>query len=66
MYNDVIRSIERNGWQEVNVEYVRDLQRIMSYCVMATPVLVINEKIVMIGQRGATKIEQALLDQGAA
>ena len=60
MYNDVNRIIERNGWQGVNVEYVQDIQRIMSYGVMSTPVLVINEKIVMVGHRGTTKIEHAL------
>ena len=60
MYNDVNRIIERNGWQGVNVEYVQDIQRITSYGVMSMPVLVINEKIVMVGHRGTTKIEHAL------
>ena len=60
MYNDVNRIIERNGWQGVNVEYVQDIQRIISYGVMSTPVLIINEKIVMVGHRGTTKIEHAL------
>lgn len=65
MYNDVTRITERNGWPGVSVEYVQDIQRIMAYGVMATPVLVINEKVVMIGHRGATKIEEALRN-GAA
>ncbi len=60
MYNDVNRIIARNDWREIKVEYVQDIQRIMSYGVMATPVLVINEKVVMIGHRGTTKIEHAL------
>ena len=60
MYNDVNRIVERNGWQGVNVEYVQDIPRITSYGVMSTPVLVINEKIVMVGHRGTTKIEHAL------
>ena len=59
MYNDVTRIIARNGWN-VDVEYVQDIARIMSYGVMATPVLVIDEKVVMVGHRGASKIEQAL------
>lgn len=60
MFNDVNRTIERNGWQGVNVEYVQDIERIMSYGVMATPVLVVNEKVVMVSHRGTTKIEHAL------
>lgn len=66
MYNDVNRIIERNGWQGVDVEYVQDIQRILSYGVMSTPALVINEKVVMVGHRGAKKIEQALREGGAA
>jgi predicted DsbA family dithiol-disulfide isomerase len=34
--------------------------------VMATPVLVINEKVVMVGQRGTSKIEQALREASVA
>jgi len=59
MYNDVTRIIDRTGWK-VEVEYVQDITRIMSYGVMSTPVLVIDEKIVMVGHRGSSKIEQAL------
>lgn len=65
MYNDVNRIIARNDWKGINVEYVQDVQRIMSYGVMATPVLVINEKVVMVGHRGTTKIEHALRKGGA-
>ena len=60
MLNDLNRIIARNNWQDVNVEYVQDIERILSYGVMSTPVLAINEKIVMVGHRGASKIEQAL------
>ena len=48
------------------MEYVQDIQRIMSYGVMATPVLVIDEKVVMVGNRGAAKIEQLLREGSAA
>ncbi len=61
MVNEVTRIVARNGWK-VEVEYVQDIERIMSYGVMSTPVLVIDEKIVMLGNRGASKIEQALRD----
>lgn len=59
MYNDVTRIVARNGW-EVEVEYVQDLEKILAYGVMATPVLVIDEKVAMVGHRGSSKIEQVL------
>jgi small redox-active disulfide protein 2 len=65
MYNDVNRIIARNGWQNLEVEYVQDIQRIMAYGVMATPVLVVNEKVVMVGNHGAAKIEQVMRVAGA-
>ena len=66
MFNDVNRIIARNGWQGMDVEYVQDIQQIISYGVMSTPVLVINEKVVMVGHRDAAKIEQALREGSAA
>jgi len=65
MYNDVKRILARNG-MDATVEYVQDIERILSYGVMSTPVLVIDEKVAMVGHRGATKIEQALRDGAAA
>jgi len=59
MYSDVTRIIARNNWK-IDVEYVQDIVQIMSYGVMSTPVLVIDEKVVMVGHRGPSKIEQAL------
>ena len=59
MCNDVTHIIARNEWK-VDVEYVQDIEQIMSYGVMATPVLVIEEKVVMVGHRGSSKLEQAL------
>ena len=35
---------------DVTVEKVEDIQKIMEYAVMRTPVLVINEKVVLSGQ----------------
>ncbi len=60
MYNDVNRIIASNGWQNIEVEYVQDIQRIIAYGVMTTPALVINEKVAMIGNHGTAKIEQVL------
>jgi small redox-active disulfide protein 2 len=59
MYNDVTRILARNS-MDANVEYVQDIERILSYGVMSTPVLVIDEKVAMVGHRGASKIEAAL------
>uniref|UniRef100_A0A7C4PIQ4 Thioredoxin family protein n=1 Tax=Anaerolinea thermolimosa TaxID=229919 RepID=A0A7C4PIQ4_9CHLR len=59
MYNDVTRIVARNGW-EVEVEYIQDLEKILAYGVMATPVLVVDEKVAMLGRRGSSKIERVL------
>ena len=59
MYNDVTRIITRNNWK-IEVEYVQDIERILAYGVMVTPVLIIDEKVVMTGHRGPGKIEEAL------
>jgi predicted DsbA family dithiol-disulfide isomerase len=45
---------------DARVEYVTDVEKIMSYGVMSTPVLVIDEQVVMIGHRGAKNIAAAL------
>ena len=65
MFADVQKLVARLNL-DARVEYVTDMERIMAYGVMSTPVLVINEKIVMVGYRGATKIEQALREGDAA
>jgi predicted DsbA family dithiol-disulfide isomerase len=65
MFADVQKLVARLNL-DARVEYVTDMERIMAYGVMSTPVLVINEKIVMVGYRGAAKIEQALREGGAA
>jgi len=65
MYNTVNQIVAREKLN-IEVEYVQDIQRILSYGVMSTPALVVNEKVVMIGNRGATKIEQALREGSVA
>jgi predicted DsbA family dithiol-disulfide isomerase len=59
MYSTVTQIIAREN-MEAEVEYIPDIEKILSYGVLSTPALVINEKVVMIGYRGARKIEQAL------
>ena len=60
MLADVTETIQKNGWENVDVEYVQDLARIATYGVMSTPALVIGEKVVLTGYRGINKIEQVL------
>lgn len=57
---DVKEVVTRNNWQ-AQVEYVTDLPTIMSYGVISTPALVVNEKVLMTGHPGAVQLEQALL-----
>lgn len=61
MYNDVTRIVANNGWK-IEVEYVQDITQILTYRLMGIPALVIDEKVAMVGHRGARKIEQALKD----
>ncbi len=59
LFAEVNKMVTKNNWQ-VQVEYVTDLSAILAYGVMSTPVLVVNEKLLMSGYPGAAKVEQAL------
>jgi len=59
LLEDVNRMVAKNNWQ-AQVEYVTDLPTIMSYNIMSTPALVVDEKVLMIGHPGAAKVEAAL------
>lgn len=59
MYNDVTRIVDRNGWK-IEVEYVQDITQILTYGLTSIPALVVDDKVVMIGHRGARQIEQML------
>ena len=65
MFSDVQRLGARLKL-DAHVEYVTDVEKIMSYGVMSTPVLVIDEQVVMVGNSGAAKIKQALREGNAA
>jgi predicted DsbA family dithiol-disulfide isomerase len=65
MFLDVQRLVVQLNL-DAHVEYVTDMEKIMSYGVMSTPVLIIDEQVVMIGYRGAKKIEQVLREGSAA
>ena len=62
---DVKEMVTKNNWQ-AQVEYVTDLPTIMSYGVMSTPALVVNEKVLMTGHPGTAKVEQALRQEVTA
>jgi len=58
---DVKELVTKNNWQ-AQVEYVTDLPTIMSYGVMSTPALVVDEKVLMNGGHpGVAKVELALM-----
>lgn len=59
---DVTKMAAKNNWQ-AKVEYVTDLPTILSYGVMSTPALVVNEKVLMIGHPGTAKVEKALMQE---
>ena len=65
LLDDVKALVAKNNWH-AEVEYVTDLPTIMSYNIMSTPALVVNEKVLMTGHPGAAKVEQALMKAGAA
>ena len=62
---DVKEMVTKNKWQ-AQVEYVTDLPTIMSYGVMSTPALVVNEKVVMTGHPGTAKVENVLKQEVTA
>lgn len=59
LLNDVNQMVTKNNWQ-AKVEYVNDIAAIMSYGIMTTPALVVDEKVLMTGHPGTAKVEQAL------
>ncbi len=59
MYNNVLQIVARENLQ-ADVEYVTDIENILSYGVLATPVLVIDEKVIMLGYQGRSKIAEVL------
>jgi small redox-active disulfide protein 2 len=62
---DVNALVAKNNWQ-AQVEYVTDLPTIMSYGVMSTPALLVDDKILITGHPGAAKVEAALSKAVAA
>ena len=61
LLDDVQKLVINNNWQ-ANVEYITELSAIMTYGVMSTPALVINDKVVSVGHPGVTKVARLIKD----
>lgn len=49
LYENAQKAVERMGLS-LEVEYVTDMEKVVSYGVMSTPALVLNEKVVTMGK----------------
>ena len=49
MYENTKKAVEAAGI-EVEVEYVTDMEKVMTYGIMSMPGLVVNEKVVSVGK----------------
>ena len=59
LLNDVESLVQEKVWQ-AEVEYVTDIQKILSYGVMSTPALVVGDAVVMNGHPGKPKLAELL------
>lgn len=57
-----VQQLVKNDDLQARVEYVTDIPAIMSYGVMSTPALVVNEKVIAVGHPGARKVAQLIYD----
>lgn len=49
LYDNACKAVKEAGL-DIEVEYITDMEKIMSYGVMSMPALVINEKVVSVGK----------------
>lgn len=49
LYENTCKAVKDAGF-DIEVEYVTDMEKIMSYGVMSMPALVVNEKVVSVGK----------------
>ena len=49
LYDNACKAVKEAGL-DMEVEYVTDMERVMSYGVMSMPALVVNEKVVSVGR----------------
>jgi len=59
LLNDVESLVENNNWN-AEVEYITEIANIMSYGIMSTPALVVDEKVLFVGYPGASKVAKLL------
>ena len=60
LYQNVKEAVAKLG-VDVEVEYITDMEKVMSYGVMSMPALVVNEKVVSVGRvLKASEIEKML------
>lgn len=60
MFNNVNKALENKG-KQANVEKIEDIEQIMKYNVLSTPVLVIDEDIKIKGKAANVSEIEALL-----
>ena len=61
-YENVKEAVRKSGLQ-VDVEYITDMEKVMSYGVMSMPVIVVNEKVVSAGKVLKTADVEKLLNK---
>ena len=49
LYENACKAVKEAGL-DIEVEYVTDMEKVMSYGVMSMPALVVNEKVVSVGK----------------
>lgn len=62
-YKQVVRAVKKIGRNDINIIKVEDIQEMMKYNIMSTPVLVINEDIKIVGRIPAAKEIIQLIDE---
>lgn len=60
LYENVKEAVEKLGL-DVEVEYITDMEKVMSYGAMSMPALVVNEQVVSVGKVLKEKEVEALL-----
>ena len=62
LYENAKRAVENLGLN-IEVEYITDMEKVMSYGVMSMPALLVNDKIVSVGKVLKPRDVEALIGQ---
>lgn len=65
LLNDV-KTLVANHHIQAQVEYITDIAKIMSYGIMSTPAVVIDEKVAFVGHPGTESLAQKIKEAVAA